>query len=46
MIGKRGPRVDLRTRESLWVVALVYPESLPAAGSKGHDINHTARYRL
>jgi len=30
----------------VWVVALVHPESLPAAGSKGHDIIRAKFERL
>jgi hypothetical protein len=42
----RRLRVWVRTRESLWVVALVHPESLPAAGSQGHDMNRAESERL
>src|SRR5271170_4448933 len=40
------PPAFSRDSESLWVVALVQPESLPAAGSKGHDINTAKSTRL
>jgi CheY-like chemotaxis protein len=42
----RNCRVSAKARESLWVVALVHPESLPAAGLKGHDISRAEFERL
>jgi len=36
----------MRTRQSLYRVALVHPESLHVAESKGHDINRAESERL
>src|ERR1700679_129506 len=42
----RVSKVRKRSGVSLWVVASVHPESLPATGSKGHDINAENSERL